>query len=186
MIQRNVRTSITDPLKIRWVNTGENGKIGLTFCPGKKDLSIYEYSWDRNLELDLKVIKDSASFLLTLIEDHEFALLKVKDLGIRAKEMGIEWLHLPIQDVSTPGKEFMEDWPKHSLYIRKLLLQKKNVVIHCRGGIGRTGLVAVMLLVDMGMNPGKALDLVRTVRSHAVETPKQEDFCLSYRGSEYM
>ena len=182
MIHANTRTSITDPLKIRWVNAGKNGKIGLTFCPGKKDLSFYGNSWDRDLELDLKVIKDSASLLLTLIEDHEFTLLKVSELGTRVKELGLEWLHLPIQDVSTPDNEFMKNWPKHSLYIQKLLSRNKNVVIHCRGGIGRTGLVAVLLLIDMGMNPGKALNLVRAVRPHAVETPKQEAFCLSYNG----
>ena len=183
MLQEKARTSITDPLKIRWVNTGEKGKIGLTFCPGKKDLSIYEYFWDRDLETDLKLIKDSASLLLTLIEDHEFALLKVSELGTRAKEMGLEWLHLPIQDVSIPDKEFMKNWPKHSLYIRKLLAQNENVVIHCRGGIGRTGLVAVMLLIDMGIDPDKSLKMVRSVRPGAVETPIQEDFCLNYKGA---
>ncbi len=181
MVQGNVRTSSTDPLKIRWVNTGKNGKIGLTFCPGKKSPSIYGDVWDRDLEADLKVINDSASLLLTLIEDHEFVLLKVSELGARAQEMGLEWLHLPVQDVSTPDRVFMENWPRHSLHIRKLIEKTENVVIHCRGGLGRTGLVAVMLLVDIGITPEKALDLVRTARPHAVETPEQEDFCLSYK-----
>lgn len=87
MLQEKALTSITDPLKIRWVNTGENGKIGLTFCPGKKELNLHGNYWNRDMELDLKVIQDSACLLLTLIEDHEFTLLKVSDLGRRVKEI---------------------------------------------------------------------------------------------------
>ena len=127
MLQENTRTSVTHPLKIQWVNIGENSKIGLTFCPGKKGPSIYGFLWDRDLEIDLKIIKDSASLLLTLMEDHELTMLNVRELGMKAKEMSLEWLHLHLPDVSTPDADFMTNWPKHSLYIRKLIAKNENV-----------------------------------------------------------
>lgn len=52
----------------------------------------------------------------------------------------------------------------------------KNVVIHCRGGLGRTGLVAACCLVARGRSARDAIDDVRGTRPGAVETRMQEAF----------
>ncbi|WP_164549814.1 hypothetical protein [Altericroceibacterium xinjiangense] len=50
-----MRTSLTHPLEIAEVQPFEDvGKVGLTFCPGKKQASAATGAWDRNLELDSK------------------------------------------------------------------------------------------------------------------------------------
>ena len=44
-----VQTSITSPLRIDTVPVpGTTGLIGMTFCPGKKDLELGGF-WDRDL-----------------------------------------------------------------------------------------------------------------------------------------
>lgn len=177
---KNVRTSLTDPLRIDWIETGAGGLIGMTFCPGKIGGSIHGLPWNRDLDLDLQVIQKSASLLVTLMEDHEFSLLGVEDLGSRAKRLGLTWLHLPIRDMSVPDEAFMEVWPEKSRYLRSLLEKDQNAVIHCLGGLGRTGVVAVMLLADMGIPAAEALEMVRSARPRTVETREQEEFCLSY------
>nr|WP_231881698.1 hypothetical protein [Deinococcus puniceus] len=49
--------------------------------------------------------------------------------------------------------------------------------MHCRGGLGRAGLVAACLVVQGGMPPREAIALVRATRSrHAIETAVQERF----------
>lgn len=177
---KNVRTSLTDPLRIDWIAAGTGGKIGLTICPGKNGGSNHGLPWKRDLDLDLQVIQKSASLLVTLMEEDELASNGVEDLGEKAECMGLTWLHLPIRDMSVPDEAFMEIWPEKSRYLRSFLEKDKNTVIHCLGGLGRTGVVAVMLLADMGIPAAEALELVRSARPGTVETWEQEEFCLSY------
>ena len=57
----------------------------------------------------------------------------------------------------------------------------ESVVVHCRGGLGRTGLVAARLLVELGESPVSALVRVRAARPGAVETVEQEKYVLQLR-----
>jgi hypothetical protein len=87
----NGRTSQSDPLQISRVPTPTAGALGLTLCPGKRDPHAMSGAWDRDLEIDLKAIRDwPAQVLVTLIEDHEFDLLNVPDLGERAVDWGLQ------------------------------------------------------------------------------------------------
>jgi hypothetical protein len=55
------RTSITHPPRIAAVTGGSGqGRIGITFCPGKYDPYAQTGSWDRDLALDLDEIKNFA------------------------------------------------------------------------------------------------------------------------------
>lgn len=38
------------------------------------------------------------------------------------------------------------------------------VVVHCRGGLGRTGIIAARLLIELGEQPNKALVLTAAAR----------------------
>ena len=76
-----VRTSITHPLRIDDLPLG-NGRLGITFCPGKKGDSVFGAAWDRDLDLDMDAIKGwGANAVLSLIEDYEFEMLGVPKLG---------------------------------------------------------------------------------------------------------
>jgi hypothetical protein len=58
------------------------GTIGMTFCPGKWGASLYGGPWQRDLHVDVDAIRDwGASLALSLIEDHELALLRVQGLA---------------------------------------------------------------------------------------------------------
>ena len=49
-----------------------------------------------------------------------------------------------------------------------------NTVVHCRGGIGRTGTICCCLLIKDGMNVTQAIDLVTKQRGATVpETAAQ-------------
>jgi ADP-ribosylglycohydrolase len=49
-------------------------------------------------------------------------------------------------------------------------------VVHCRGGLGRAGLVSSRLLVELGWEPDAAIQTVRRARPGAVETSVQERY----------
>ena len=47
-------------------------------------------------------------------------------------------------------------------------LEGKNVAVHCRQGIGRSGLIAAGLLTTSGIPPDEAIQIVSTARRLAV------------------
>jgi len=178
------RTSQSDPLRIDGVAAAPApGVIGLTICPGKKDPHAMSGPWARDLDADLEAIRGwGASALVTLIEDHEFELLKVPDLGQRARALELEWHHLPIRDVSIPDWRFDAGWQTAGPRLASMLQDGRRVVVHCRGGLGRSGMVAALLLIEQGVTPGDAIRRVRAARPGAIETREQERHVLASAG----
>jgi ADP-ribosyl-[dinitrogen reductase] hydrolase len=177
------RTSETSPLQIAEVQTGPStGIIGMTICPGKVDAAR---RWNRDLCMDTEDITTwGASTVVTLIEDHEFRLLGVKDMERHVHDCGMKWLHLPITDVSVPDQRFEDAWKTAGAEIHRLLNAGERILIHCRGGLGRTGLVAGRILVERGVQPKEAIRQIRAVRPHAIETREQEAYVMNSRKKE--
>lgn len=65
------------------------------------------------------------------------------------------------------------------------LLTGERLVVHCKGGLGRAGTIACLLLLDSGAVTGadEAMDRVRAVRPGAIETPEQEVFLRAWNRS---
>lgn len=165
-----MKTSQTHPLQIDAVSAGQ-GKIGLTFCPGKKQPDSYSGQWDRDLAADLLEIKTwGASALVTLIEDHEFIELQVSNLGAKAEAIGLEWHHLPIPDISVPDASFEQSWAYSGHRLRSLLQAGKSIVVHCKGGLGRTGTIAGRLMIELGDDAEEAIRDIRFARPGSIET----------------
>ncbi|WP_320041483.1 cyclin-dependent kinase inhibitor 3 family protein [uncultured Desulfobacter sp.] len=169
------RTSHSHPLQIAEVQAGtDSGKIGITFCPGKHDLYAVTGVWARNLDLDLDVIKEwGASLVLTLLETAEMIDLKVPTLGEEIEARGMKWAHLPIIDYSVPDDKFEQHWLMYGKEIRHRLCQGENILVHCKGGLGRAGMISARILVELGTEPEKAIRMVRRARSGAIETYTQ-------------
>jgi ADP-ribosyl-[dinitrogen reductase] hydrolase len=130
-----------------------HGRIGVTFCPGKYDPYGQTGSWDRDLALDLDEIqKWGASAVVTLVEDQELKLLRVLHLGAEVRRRGMSWFHLPIVDASIPDEDFERAWKSAGAELRSMLKNGADVVVHCRGGLGRGFLAAVLegFLLDLG------------------------------------
>ena len=173
----NPKTSETHPLRIAGVRTGDGqGRIGITLCPGKTDPNGLTGAWERDLGADLNVIRDwGATAVLTLITDEEIRRLKVGGLERGVLDRHMEWWHLPILDGSTPGPDFEEVWTVAGEAIRDRLRLGFDVLVHCKGGLGRAGTVAARLLVELGTPPRAAIDDVRSARGDAaIENRAQE------------
>ena len=169
------RTSHTHPLQIAEVRASpSHGRIGITFCPGKHDHFAYTGAWERDLGIDLDAIAAwGAKLVLTLVELAELKDLKVPQLGHEIKHRGIEWYHLPIADYSVPTRTFEEQWVTQGREIRQMLRNGDDIRVHCKGGLGRAGMIAARLLAELGMDPEEAIRAVRHVRKGAIETPSQ-------------
>ena len=55
------------------------------------------------------------------------------------------------------------------------------MVFHCRGELGRSGMIAARLLVELGWAPDKAIAAIRHVRPGAIETRSQEQVVMAAR-----
>jgi protein-tyrosine phosphatase len=178
--------SISSPLRIDALHLGGTlGWIGMTICPGKCRPNSISGNWQRDLALDLQVVKTwGASVVITLLENHEFAEVGVSALPDSVRALGIAWLHLSIPDRHAPGDIFKHAWPTVSPDLHARLDRGEKLLIHCMGGIGRTGTVAALLLIERGIPCGEAISLVRGARHGAIETQEQEIYLQSLRGDQ--
>jgi ADP-ribosyl-[dinitrogen reductase] hydrolase len=58
---------------------------------------------------------------------------------------------------------------------------RHNIVIHCKGGLGRTGTIAARLLIEFGADATNAIQSVRKARPGAIENNLQEYYVLSLK-----
>jgi ADP-ribosyl-[dinitrogen reductase] hydrolase len=176
------RTSHDTPLMIDSLDlpaADGGGRIGMTFCPGKQDPYALSGPWLRDLDMDLDAIRDwGATAHVCLLEEHELKLLNVTGLPAGARERGLAWLHLPIRDVDIPDERFEQRWPEAGADLRGRLRNGESILVHCRGGLGRTGIVACRLLIELGETPERALARVREARPGTVENHRQERYVL--------
>ena len=172
------KTSESSPPRIAAVTPADgHGRIGITLCPGKIDPHGMSGAWERDLDTDLDAIQHwGATAVVTLIEEHEFDLLSVRDLPGKVRDRHMEWWHLPVRDgKSPPARGFENSWEVAGEALRDRLRLGFDVLVHCRGGLGRAGTIAARLLVELGERPDEAIRRVREVRPGALETGNQED-----------
>ena len=173
-----LKTSKTHPLNIATIKTGYfDGNIGLSLCPGKTQPSGLTGAWSRDLDLDLDVIRGAGyAVVVTLIEQHEIDALGVTRIGDEVLARHMDWIHLPIRDVSVPDGPFEQSWQSIGEGLRARLRDGFSVFLHCKGGLGRAGTVAARLLIELGTPPSDAITQVRHARPGAIETQAQERY----------
>ncbi len=147
--------------------------VALTILPGRKDHS-------RDLSEDIMEIKkNNIDCIVSLITKDELELYGVPELFETYKDHGIEYLHQPIIDQKIPGNADIE---AINAFINDKTARNKNVLIHCVGGLGRSGLVAACYLKSLGVTSEEAVKIVRDARSiRAIESKEQEQFVYTFK-----
>jgi protein-tyrosine phosphatase len=159
-----------DYLPLEWTN---GIKIGMTILPGRKD-------WGRNLDEDIQILKkNKISALMVLVTLDELEQYGVDNLIESYQKQGFKIFHNPIIDQGVPS---ISDVDKALAFLNRSEQNKENVVIHCVGGLGRTGLMAACYLKSKGLDTEEAMAMVRKIReSRAIESEEQEEFVREYR-----
>jgi len=115
---------------------------------------------------------DGVLSLLTAEEEQD---LDLRDEASEARTQGMSFASFPIPDRQIPKSE--SKLAEVLEGVARDLSAGRNVLIHCRQGIGRSGLVAACLLVKKGLSPGAAIDSVSAARGVSVpETAEQRDW----------
>lgn len=172
-----VRTSVTDPLQVNWLETPSDWRVGLTFAPGKRGPSREGARWEGDLAADLEVlVSKGIRTIACLVEADELADWGIADLPSAAAARGIELLHRPIRDVSVPTLDNARS------LVRELIARRDApILIHCIGGVGRTGVIAGCLLRALDVAPDEALRrLVAARGKRCPETAEQRRFVTDF------
>ena len=110
--------------------------------------------------------------MLSLLTSEEERDLGVENEASEVKARGMQFVSLPIPDRQVPSSDAEVADVLEKLHAD--LSSGRNVVVHCRQGIGRTGLIAACLLVMKGWSPGAAVEMLTAARGASVpETEEQ-------------
>jgi protein-tyrosine phosphatase len=153
-----------------WLNGSWPGKLAVAPRPRGGDwLADDIATWKR----------EGINAVLSLLTPDEEREMGLRGEAGEVKTQGMEFISFPIPDLQIPRSE--AKWAELLERVALALSSDKNVLIHCRQGIGRSGLAAACLLVKKGMSPGAAVESASAARGLSVpQTPEQREWIEQY------
>lgn len=156
--------------ELYWIDGPWPGRLAIMPRPRGGDwLEDEIQSWRRS-DVDL---------VLSLLTSEEQAELSLASEGELCRRDGIDFLSFPVVDRGVPS--LPAAFARLLSQLTEMLVNGKNVAVHCRQGIGRAALVAIGLLILAGLEPSAAIAEVRAARGCAVpETPEQSQWIADF------
>lgn len=142
-----------------------SGTLGICPLPGRsgdyaEDLQTL-LGWAPDLVISMTVQREMDSF-------------GAGQLGRDLVAGQVAWHHLPVHDFGAPSERIQDQWPSVSAEAQRVLRHGGKVLAHCKGGCGRSGMILLRLMSELGEQPDAALCRLRAVRPCAVETEAQK------------
>lgn len=121
--------------------------------------------------------------VVSLLEDHEIRELGLEHEEAAARREGLSFERFPIRDRDVP----VSIDATHALWSRLAgeIRSGRRVGIHCRAGIGRSGLMVAGVLIHLGVSASEAWQRTATARRLPVpDTEKQREWVReAFRGA---
>jgi predicted protein tyrosine phosphatase len=145
-----------------WITGPWRGRLGILPRPRGGDwLGVETRAW-RAAGVDMVV---------SLLEPDEEAQLVLEDEAAAAVASGVEFRSFPIPDRGVPVSR--ESLAELVSGIVDVLKTGRNVAVHCRQGIGRSGLIVGGVLVAAGKDLNTALKTIE--ESRGLEVPETNE-----------
>ena len=126
------------------------GTLYVSSCPGlAKDAEPEETRKQRHLDF---LTDQQIELVVSLTPDDEMERLGVADMPGRIKTAGIAWMQAPVVDQSTPDHDKLALYNDALNRVAEVLEQDGKALVHCRGGTGRAGKTAAIMLMRYGMD----------------------------------
>ncbi|MEL7013777.1 MAG: protein phosphatase [Pseudomonadota bacterium] len=124
---------------------------------------------------DLAHLKDwKPAMVVSMTEPQELQDAGVTTLARDLQHSGTRWFHFPVPDFGVGDALQEPDWDVIRDTALSALRGGGRVLIHCKGGRGRSGMAALRLMIASGEGHKPALKRLRAVRPGAVETRAQQ------------
>lgn len=178
-------TSESHPLQIDFfMRPAWRNSLGMSQLPGKQ-WSDGERVHKRSIPVDIAAIVDAkVGLVISLLETWEYEATKTNALPVDLAYAGIAVKLYPIVDRSIPTNLQTFD-----VLIREILDNlyqgRANVLVHCKAGVGRTGLVASCVLIRDGVSAKDAIDTVQATREGTITNEFQQRFVYYYESFLY-
>ncbi|KAM4625603.1 cyclin-dependent kinase inhibitor 3 isoform 2-T2 [Polymixia lowei] len=151
--------------------------LGICSLPGCKYKDVR-----RNLQRDVEELQNQGvQDVFVFCTGGELHKYRVPSLLEAYRQRGFKVHHMPFPDGGAPELE-------HCCQILEALqvnlADNRRTVIHCYGGLGRSGLIAACLLLQLSvtMTANKAIEILRDLRGGgAIQTVKQYNFLHEFR-----
>jgi protein-tyrosine phosphatase/nicotinamidase-related amidase len=157
-------------LRVDWLDDElcSPGRVGLTLLPGRRD-------YKRVLEEDLTVLRaEGVTHVACFVPQWELERYGVGELLSAYDDAGLSTHHLPVMDQSVPTAEEMN---RFNAWLEAAVQAGGRVLLHCVGGLGRSGTAAACWLRSRGHDAERSIGAVREARTaRAIESERQVRF----------
>lgn len=155
-------------MRLYWVDTPA-GRLATAPAPSGSGL-------DREVG---DLVRDEVAIVLSLLTTEEIASMSLHQVGRTLEAAGITFRNLPIPDFGIPDTYDEADDTISEL--TDALREGRSVVVHCRGGIGRSSTIAAAILTQLGVAPEDAMSRITAARGITVpETSAQRMWVAAY------
>jgi protein-tyrosine phosphatase len=152
--------------KLYWIDGPWQGKLAISARPRGGDWLEDDISGWRRAGVDVVV---------SLLTTQENADLQLGEESSLSQPRGLRFLSFPVEDRGVPVSQ--QGALAAVAKVNEMLQQGKNVAVHCRQGIGRSGMFVTASLVLCGWAVNDAMNLVSQARGLTVpETPEQREW----------
>ena len=156
--------------KLYWVDGPWTGKLALAARPRGGE-------WLQDEIAGWQSAGVNGVFSLLTPEEETNLDLELEQMEVESHNM--RFLSFPIEDRQVPVSP--SELSKALERLDNELKSGRNVVIHCRQGVGRTGLVASCLLINQGLDAQTAINRIQTARGVSIpETEGQRQWIDHY------
>lgn len=156
--------------EIFWIPLSTPGRLAIMPRPRGGDWLEDELRAWRNVGVNI---------VLSLLTPDEITDLDLTQEQKLAQSLGMEFHSFPIPDRAVPS--LRSAVAKIASDSAKQLTEGKNVVVHCRQGIGRAALIAICVMVMTGVDVDDAIERVSSARGTPVpETIDQKKWIMEF------
>lgn len=139
------------------------GKLVFMPCPGTKGVSI-EDTFAQLAQLGVSAV-------VSANPEEELALLNAQAIPQLCQANDMQWFHLPAPDDGAPKPEFHQAWLKKRVEIMSVIVRGGTLAIHCKGGSGRTGMIAALIMNEL--EEPHVTERIQALRPNALRLPVQ-------------
>lgn len=136
---------------------------------------------DEYLEEDIIHFKSQdVTTLVSLLTKNEVFELGLKEEQILCEKHFIDFVSFPLEDRSVPNEIQTKELKELARQLTQKINQNEKVIVHCRGGIGRAGMLCAAILIEQGIRKDEVIEKISKARGVSIpDTEEQEKWIMN-------